>query len=52
MKALVTGGTGFIGSKVVGLLAENGHTVRLFGRKDKLPAQFAGKDVSLFPGDL
>jgi nucleoside-diphosphate-sugar epimerase len=52
MKALVTGGTGFIGSKVVSLLAENGHTVRLFGRKDKLPVQFAGKDVSLFLGDL
>lgn len=52
MKALVTGGTGFIGSKVVGLLAENGHTVRLFGRKAELPAQFAGKDVSLFRGDL
>ncbi len=52
MKALVTGGTGFIGSNVVALLAENGHTVRLFARTDKLPAWLSGKDVSLFHGDL
>ncbi|HYA86816.1 MAG TPA: NAD-dependent epimerase/dehydratase family protein, partial [Nitrospirota bacterium] len=52
MKALVTGGTGFIGSKVVDLLVENGHTVRLFARKDTLPVQLAGKEVSVFRGDL
>jgi uncharacterized protein YbjT (DUF2867 family) len=52
MKALVTGGTGFIGRKVVGLLAEHGHTVRLLVRKDNLPSHLAGKGVSLFRGDL
>jgi len=52
MKALVTGGTGFIGSKVVDLLVENGHSVRLFMRRDKLPAGLAGKAVSVFQGDL
>jgi len=52
MKALVTGGTGFIGSCVVDLLAEQGHSVRLFSRKTALPERFAGKDVSLFAGDL
>ncbi len=52
MKALVTGGTGFIGSRVVDLLAANGHSVRLFSRRDELPPRFAGKDVVLFPGDL
>lgn len=52
MKALVTGGTGFIGSNVVDLLLGEGHSVRLFSRKPGLPARLAGKDVSLFPGDL
>src|SRR5512144_1950216 len=52
MKALVTGGTGFIGRQVVDLLVENGHSVRLFSRRPGLPANVAGKDVSLFPGDL
>lgn len=52
MKALVTGGTGFIGSKVVDLLVENGHSVRLFSRKPGLLPRLAGKDVSPFQGDL
>ena len=52
MKALVTGGTGFIGSNVVDILVENGQSVRLFSRKPELPARFVGRDVSLFPGDL
>jgi nucleoside-diphosphate-sugar epimerase len=52
MKTLVTGGTGFIGSCVADLLAEQGHSVRLFSRKPSLPERFAGKDVSLFAGDL
>ncbi len=52
MKALVTGGTGFIGSNVVDLLAGEGHSVRLFSRKADLSARFAGKDVTLFRGDL
>ncbi len=52
MKALVTGGTGFIGSHVVDLLVENGHSVRLFSRRPDVPARFEGKGVSLFHGDL
>jgi nucleoside-diphosphate-sugar epimerase len=52
MKALVTGGTGFIGSKVVDLLVENGHSVRLFSRKPGLSPRFSGKDVSQCQGDL
>jgi nucleoside-diphosphate-sugar epimerase len=52
MKTLVTGGTGFIGSAVVDLLAEQGHSVRLFSRKKTLPARLTGKDVELFHGDL
>ncbi len=52
MKILVTGGTGFIGSKVVDLLVENGHSVRLYSRHPGLPERLAGKDVSLFSGDL
>ncbi len=52
IKALVTGGTGFIGSNVVDLLIENGHSVRLFSRKADLPARLSGKGVTVFPGDL
>jgi nucleoside-diphosphate-sugar epimerase len=52
MKVLITGGTGFIGSRVVDLLVEHGHSVRLFSRHQELPPRLAGKDVSLFPGDL
>jgi nucleoside-diphosphate-sugar epimerase len=52
MKALVTGGTGFIGRQVVDLLVENDHSVRLFSRKEELPGSIAGKGASLFRGDL
>jgi hypothetical protein len=52
MKALVTGGTGYIGSPVVDLLLERGHHVRLFSRASELPVRLAGKDVSLVSGDL
>jgi UDP-glucose 4-epimerase len=52
MKALVTGGTGYIGSHVVDLLLERGHHVRLFSRESELPVRLADKDVSLFSGDL
>ena len=52
MKVLVTGGTGFIGSKVVDLLVEQGHSVRLFSRQTGLPPRFTGKEVALSHGDL
>ena len=52
MKALVTGGTGFIGSAVVELLVANGHSVRLISRKPGLPERFSGKDVTVVRGDL
>ncbi len=52
MKAFVTGGTGFIGSHVVDLLLENGHSVRLLSRRTDVPVPWKGRDISVAPGDL
>ncbi len=52
MKALVTGGTRFIGNNVIDLLAVDGHSVRLFSRKAGIPARFSEKDVSVYSDDL
>jgi len=52
MKALVTGGTGFIGGHVVGLLLRENHSVRILSRRPHIPEKFEGKDVEVFQGDL
>lgn len=52
MKALVTGGTGFVGSGLVELLLQNGHFVRLFSRGSELPQALKGENVELFHSDL
>jgi nucleoside-diphosphate-sugar epimerase len=52
VKALVTGGTGFIGYHVVDLLLENGHSVTLLSRKPDVPAAWKSRDVTVVLGDL
>lgn len=52
MKAIVTGGTGFIGSHVVDILVQNGHSVRLFSRKAEMPERLNSSDVELVQGNL
>jgi nucleoside-diphosphate-sugar epimerase len=52
MRAFVTGGTGFIGSHVVDLLLEQGHSVRLLSRKPDVTERWKGRDVSVATGDL
>jgi nucleoside-diphosphate-sugar epimerase len=52
MKALVTGGTGFIGSRVVARLLAERHSVRLFSRSRAIPEGLKGVDVEIFRGDL
>ena len=51
MRALVTGGTGFIGSEVVRLLLDAGDTVKIFSRRTDVRALFTG-DVEVAQGDL
>ncbi|NNF56667.1 MAG: NAD-dependent epimerase/dehydratase family protein, partial [Rhodothermaceae bacterium] len=52
MRALVTGGHGFIGSHLVRLLMERGAEVRCLYRRPGRPAALAGLDVEVVPGDI
>jgi UDP-glucose 4-epimerase len=52
MNVLVTGGTGFIGSGVVGLLLDTGHTVRILTRRHELPEELRKKNTELLCVDL
>ncbi|MEM8868519.1 MAG: NAD-dependent epimerase/dehydratase family protein [Verrucomicrobiota bacterium] len=50
MKVLVTGGGGFVGSRVIDLLLERGHDVRSLGRSPQ--PSLAAKGVEVVCGDL
>jgi len=52
MRTFVTGATGFIGSHVVDLLLENGHSVSILSRRVEVPAAWQGRNVTVVPGDL
>ena len=58
MRALVTGGTGFVGSHIVRALVDDGVTVRVLARAESdrralagLPVEFATADLA-DPGSL
>lgn len=52
MKALVTGGTGFVGSHIVRALNEAGHTARVLHRKTSKLDALAGLTYESAPGDI
>jgi UDP-glucose 4-epimerase len=52
MKVLVTGGAGYIGSHVVGLLIESGHEVVVYDNLINGNRQAVHKDATLVVGDL
>jgi NADH dehydrogenase len=52
MKILVTGGTGFVGPKVVHALRAQGRDVRALVRRPERAAQLAGWGVELATGDV
>ncbi len=51
MRAIVTGGSGFIGSEVVRRLLAEGNSVRVFSRRSDTASLFAG-NVEVATGDL
>lgn len=52
MKTLITGANGFLGSAVLRLLIDEGHTVRALVRPDSDRRNFEGIDVEQIEGDL
>jgi nucleoside-diphosphate-sugar epimerase len=52
MRALVTGGTGFIGRQVVRKLLDDNHRVRIFSRGNANADMFADRSVEVASGDL
>jgi NADH dehydrogenase len=52
VKVLVTGGTGFVGPKVVQALLAQGHEVRALARHPKRAAQLAARGAELVTGDV
>src|SRR4051794_38243615 len=52
MTVLVTGGTGFVGSRVVRKLLERGDDVRCLARKTSSPRNLQGLSVEVVLGDL
>ncbi len=52
MKILVTGGTGFVGPRVVHALRAHGHDVRALVRRTDRGAQLAGWGAELVSGDV
>jgi dihydroflavonol-4-reductase len=52
MKAVITGGTGFIGSRLVEILIENGYEVRCLVRKSSETEPLKKLGIDLCYGDL
>jgi nucleoside-diphosphate-sugar epimerase len=52
MKAFVTGGSGFVGRSLIGLLQERGYEVRALARSDRAAQQVAELGAEVVRGDL
>jgi len=51
-KVLVTGGTGYIGTRLVAELVQRGHTVHVLKRPTSNTEGLEHERIHLFPGDL
>ena len=52
MKIFITGGSGFLGSHVAKILAENNHEIKILVNKRQIPSHLKGSNLKIVRGNL